>query len=196
MNPEPPITQSLARAAEVDSAALASNMTRDNVLPPHEHGQQSENDCWRSRAGGALCAAGPGCARILRMCNNTGNRVSVAIGYTDGQNWVSEGWWNSQPLDCVTSYARGPGGMSIIISTRWTSAAASVKLGKVFACTSDLRVQDRRPAGLLCARLQPNRIFRSRHRQRFKELDRATDRPGEPLSRNVGSLFRRGEKRA
>ena len=36
------------------------------------------------------------------MCNNTSNRVSVALGYTDGQNWVSEGWWNLKSLDCVT----------------------------------------------------------------------------------------------
>ena len=48
-----------------------------------------------------LCAASPASAD-LRMCNNTNNRVSVAIGYTDGQNWVSEGWWNLKSLDCVT----------------------------------------------------------------------------------------------
>ncbi|MBV8443606.1 MAG: DUF1036 domain-containing protein, partial [Hyphomicrobiales bacterium] len=36
------------------------------------------------------------------MCNNTGNRVSVALAYTDGQGWVSEGWWNLKSLDCAT----------------------------------------------------------------------------------------------
>ena len=54
-----------------------------------------------SALGAALCAAAPARAD-LRMCNNTSNRVSVAIGYTDGQNWVSEGWWNLKSLDCVT----------------------------------------------------------------------------------------------
>ena len=44
-----------------------------------------------SALGTALCAAAPARAD-LRMCNNTNNRVSVALGYTDGQNWVSEGW--------------------------------------------------------------------------------------------------------
>src|ERR1700739_247224 len=34
----------------------------------------------------ALVAAGPASAD-LRMCNNTGNRVSVALAYTDGQGW-------------------------------------------------------------------------------------------------------------
>ena len=53
-----------------------------------------------SALGTALCAAAPACAD-LRMCNNTNNRVSVALGYTDGQNWVSEGWWNLKSLDCV-----------------------------------------------------------------------------------------------
>src|SRR5579883_2494091 len=36
----------------------------------------------------------------FRMCNNTSNRVSVALAYTDGQNWTSEGWWNLKPSDC------------------------------------------------------------------------------------------------
>ena len=47
------------------------------------------------------CAADAGGAD-LRMCNNTSNRVSVALAYTDGQDWVSEGWWNLKSLDCVT----------------------------------------------------------------------------------------------
>jgi uncharacterized membrane protein len=49
----------------------------------------------------ALMTAGPASAD-LRMCNNTGNRVSVALAYTDGQGWVSEGWWNLKSLDCAT----------------------------------------------------------------------------------------------
>jgi uncharacterized membrane protein len=49
----------------------------------------------------ALLAASPASAD-LRMCNNTSNRVSVALAYTDGQGWVSEGWWNLKSLDCTT----------------------------------------------------------------------------------------------
>lgn len=30
----------------------------------------------------------------FRLCNNTNARVSVSLAYTDGQRWVSEGWWN------------------------------------------------------------------------------------------------------
>jgi uncharacterized membrane protein len=51
----------------------------------------------------ALGLIASGAARAdLRMCNNTASRVSVALAYTDGQNWVSEGWWNLKSLDCVT----------------------------------------------------------------------------------------------
>lgn len=28
----------------------------------------------------------------FRLCNNATGRISVALAYTDGQAWVSEGW--------------------------------------------------------------------------------------------------------
>ncbi|KQU52825.1 hypothetical protein ASG72_06190 [Bosea sp. Leaf344] len=36
------------------------------------------------------------------MCNTTGSRVGVAIGYRDGQGWITEGWWNLAPRACET----------------------------------------------------------------------------------------------
>ena len=30
----------------------------------------------------------------FRLCNNTGSRVGVAVGYKDGEGWATEGWWN------------------------------------------------------------------------------------------------------
>jgi uncharacterized membrane protein len=38
----------------------------------------------------------------LRMCNTTGSRVGVAIGYRDAQGWITEGWWNLSPRGCET----------------------------------------------------------------------------------------------
>jgi uncharacterized membrane protein len=38
----------------------------------------------------------------LRMCNTTASRIGVAIGYRDGQGWVTEGWWNIAPRGCET----------------------------------------------------------------------------------------------
>lgn len=38
----------------------------------------------------------------FRLCNNTGSRVGVAIGYKDAQGWTTEGWWNISPRTCDT----------------------------------------------------------------------------------------------
>jgi len=49
----------------------------------------------------AACLAQPGAARAdLRLCNNATSRVSVAIAYTNGKTWVSEGWWNLKSNAC------------------------------------------------------------------------------------------------
>ena len=53
-------------------------------------------------AGGLLLAGvGPALAD-LRMCNMTGSRVGIALGYRDAQGWVTEGWWNLAPRACET----------------------------------------------------------------------------------------------
>ncbi|MCX7339840.1 MAG: DUF1036 domain-containing protein [Hyphomicrobiales bacterium] len=38
----------------------------------------------------------------LRICNTTGSRVGVALGYRDAQGWITEGWWNLSPRGCET----------------------------------------------------------------------------------------------
>lgn len=38
----------------------------------------------------------------FRVCNNTASRTSVALAYTDGATWVSEGWWNLKANSCET----------------------------------------------------------------------------------------------
>ncbi len=57
----------------------------------------------------ALATAGAGVVSFaqpaladLRMCNMTGSRVGIAIGYRDNQGWVTEGWWNIAPRACET----------------------------------------------------------------------------------------------
>jgi uncharacterized membrane protein len=56
-----------------------------------------------------LCVAAAGLASLaapaqadLRMCNTTGSRIGVAIGFRDAQGWVTEGWWNLAPRACET----------------------------------------------------------------------------------------------
>ena len=87
-----------------------------------------------SAFGVALVAATPAAAD-LRMCNNTANRVSVAIAYTDGQNWVSEGWWNLKSLDCAT-LLRGPLAAEFYYVYAMDERGGEWK-GKAFMCTSD-----------------------------------------------------------
>jgi uncharacterized membrane protein len=38
----------------------------------------------------------------FRLCNNTGSRVGVAIGYKDTEGWITEGWWNITARTCET----------------------------------------------------------------------------------------------
>jgi len=40
----------------------------------------------------------------LRICNETGNLVSVALGYRAERGWMSEGWWQAPPGDCRVLY--------------------------------------------------------------------------------------------
>lgn len=75
--------------------------------------------CSRAIAGAStpvlasLLAAGlwgwvPSPARAdFRLCNNTGSRVGVAVGYKEGDTWATEGWWNLSSRSCET-ILRGP----------------------------------------------------------------------------------------
>jgi uncharacterized membrane protein len=39
----------------------------------------------------------------FHLCNNTGSRVGVAIGYKDSDGaWTTEGWWNLSARSCET----------------------------------------------------------------------------------------------
>lgn len=49
----------------------------------------------------ALFCAGPALADF-RLCNKTKSRVGVALGYKDGEVWVTEGWWNIAANSCET----------------------------------------------------------------------------------------------
>src|SRR5215210_1279746 len=41
-------------------------------------------------------------AADFRLCNNTGSRVGIAIGYKDYEGWTTEGWWNLSARSCET----------------------------------------------------------------------------------------------
>jgi uncharacterized membrane protein len=50
----------------------------------------------------ALCFVASPAAADFRLCNNTGSRVGVALGYKDGDGWTTEGWWNIGGRTCET----------------------------------------------------------------------------------------------
>jgi uncharacterized membrane protein len=41
-------------------------------------------------------------AADFRICNNTGSRVGIALGYKDSEHWTTEGWWNLSARTCDT----------------------------------------------------------------------------------------------
>ena len=41
-------------------------------------------------------------AADFRICNNTGSRVGLALGYKDSEQWTTEGWWNLSARSCET----------------------------------------------------------------------------------------------
>jgi uncharacterized membrane protein len=50
---------------------------------------------------GLTLAAAPASAD-LKLCNATGSRVGVAIGYRKASGWITEGWWNISAKTCDT----------------------------------------------------------------------------------------------
>lgn len=49
-----------------------------------------------------LCVSATPAAADFRLCNNTGSRVGIALGYKDNEGWVTEGWWNVSSKACET----------------------------------------------------------------------------------------------
>lgn len=40
----------------------------------------------------------------LRVCNQSANQVSIALGYRADKGWQSEGWWIAPPKQCAVVY--------------------------------------------------------------------------------------------
>jgi len=41
-------------------------------------------------------------AADFRLCNNTGSRVGISLGYKENEGWTTEGWWNLSARTCET----------------------------------------------------------------------------------------------
>lgn len=81
----------------------------------------------------ALLAPPPALADGLTVCNETGARATVALGYRDDGKWVSEGWWGIDPGAC-REVRSGPLTLSHYY-IRPTSAEMSWDLPAYMFCT-------------------------------------------------------------
>jgi uncharacterized membrane protein len=84
----------------------------------------------------AALAAPTAALADFRLCNGTAARVGVAVGYKDGDTWISEGWWNLPPNSCET-LMRGP-----LVARYYYVYAVDYDqggewAGKAFMCTRD-----------------------------------------------------------
>jgi uncharacterized membrane protein len=113
--------------------------------------------------GAASLGASPARAD-LRLCNNSATRVSVSIAYTDGQTWVSEGWWNLKSSACET-LLRGSLAAEFYYVYAMDERGGEWK-GKAFMCTRDreFRIEGR-----------DNCLVRGFDRTGFFEVDTGKD---------------------
>lgn len=52
---------------------------------------------------GVLSLGATPAAADFHLCNNTGSRVGIAVGYKDSDGaWTTEGWWNLSSRSCET----------------------------------------------------------------------------------------------
>lgn len=82
-----------------------------------------------------LCAASTAAQADLRLCNNAGDRVSVALAYTNGQRWVTEGWWNLKRNGCEI-LMNGPLAAEFYYVYAMDERGGEWK-GKAYMCTRD-----------------------------------------------------------
>ena len=72
----------------------------------------------------------------LRICNETANLVSVALGYRAERGWMSEGWWQAGPGDCRVLY-QGDLERRFYYIFAADDVAGGAWDGAVFMCTRD-----------------------------------------------------------
>jgi len=141
------------------------------------------------RAGGILslaCAlavlfAAPAAADF-RLCNNTGSRVGIAIGYKDSDGWTTEGWWNLSARSCET-LVKG----QLVARFYYVYAVDYDRggewSGKAFMCTRDKEFTIRGIEDCLARGYDRTGFFEvdtSEQRSWTVQLTESTDQPAQP----------------
>lgn len=73
----------------------------------------------------------------FRVCNETGNKVSIAFGYRAEKGWQSEGWWVAEPDNCVTIYRGDLEARRYYYLYAADDVSGGAWDGSVFMCTRD-----------------------------------------------------------
>jgi uncharacterized membrane protein len=73
----------------------------------------------------------------LRVCNQTANPVSIALGYRAERGWQSEGWWVAAPDECKTVYSGDVEARRYYYIYAADDIGGGSWDGNVFMCTRD-----------------------------------------------------------
>jgi uncharacterized membrane protein len=73
----------------------------------------------------------------LRVCNQTTNPVSIALGYRAERGWQSEGWWVASPGECKTVYSGDVAARRYYYIYAADDIGGGSWDGNVFMCTRD-----------------------------------------------------------
>ena len=73
----------------------------------------------------------------LRVCNQTVNPVSIALGYRAANGWQSEGWWVAAPDECKTIYSGDVEARRYYYIYAADDIGGGSWDGSVFMCTRD-----------------------------------------------------------
>ena len=80
----------------------------------------------------AALAASPAKAD-LHVCNRTKYLLNIAVGYVDGEDFATEGWWSVTPNSCATPIKRPLAGRYVYLYATDVDAA-DVLQGTVSMC--------------------------------------------------------------
>jgi uncharacterized membrane protein len=130
-----------------------------------------------------LAFAAPASADF-RLCNNTGGRVGIAIGYKDSEGWTTEGWWNLSARSCET-LVKG-----LLVARFYYVYAVDYDRGgewsgKAFMCTRDKEFTIRGIEDCLARGYDRTGFFEvdtSEQRSWTVQLTESTDQTAQPAS--------------
>ena len=89
---------------------------------------------------GLLASAAPARAD-LRVCNESSNPVSIALGYRADRGWQSEGWWVANPSQCAIVF-QGDLNSRFYYLYIADDIGGGAWDGDNFMCTRDLQLKD------------------------------------------------------